>query len=77
MLTTVKTSLQTARVIASCVLGSILPGVAYALDPEMSLTQYNVSAWSVEDGWPENTVRAIWQTRSARIGLSSGKLLRN
>ncbi|MDQ3649043.1 MAG: hypothetical protein M3458_01945 [Acidobacteriota bacterium] len=77
MLTTVKTSLQTARVIGSCVLGLLLPGVAYALDPEKTLTQYNVSAWSVEDDLPQNTRAPSGRRALLVLGLSSGKLLRN
>ena len=35
---------------------------AYALSPSKAITQYSITAWSQEDGLPQNTIRAITQT---------------
>ena len=37
-------------------------GRAYALSPAKAITQYSITAWSQEDGLPQNTIRAIAQT---------------
>lgn len=55
------------RVVVLCVLMLILPVAARALDPEKSLTHYSMKAWSIEDGLPQNTVRAVLQTRDGYL----------
>jgi ligand-binding sensor domain-containing protein len=63
----VKANLRAVRVFALCMQALLLPYTAYALDPEKSLTQYTMSAWGIEDGLPQNTVRSVLQTRDGYL----------
>ncbi len=40
----------------------LCPAEALALDPAKALTQFTHSAWLMEDGLPQNSIRAIAQT---------------
>lgn len=42
-----------------------------ALDPSKMLSQYVHSVWGIEQELPQNTVRAIWQTRDGYIWLAT------
>src|SRR5688572_9333531 len=44
---------------------------ASALDPATRLTQYGRDAWQVEDGLPQNTIKAIHQTRDGYLWLAT------
>jgi ligand-binding sensor domain-containing protein/signal transduction histidine kinase len=47
------------------------PGPSAALDPRKSITQYGHDVWQAEDGLPQNTVRAIRQTRDGYLWLAT------
>ncbi len=63
----VELGLRLFRFSVVCGLALLLPNAIYALDPTKALTQYNVSAWSIEDGLPQNTVRSVLQTRDGYL----------
>src|SRR5688500_10566961 len=44
---------------------------AAALDPHKLLTQYGHDVWQIEDGLPQNTIRAIRQTRDGYLWLAT------
>ncbi len=44
---------------------------AWALDPRKSLTQYTRTTWTQEHGLPQDTIRAITQTRDAYLWLGT------
>src|SRR5258708_21808134 len=44
---------------------------AQALDPSRTLTRYGHDVWQREQGLPNNTVRAILQTREGYIWLAT------
>src|SRR5258706_6746186 len=41
------------------------------LDPGFAVTQYGHSVWTVEQGLPQNSVRAIVQTRDGHLWLGT------
>jgi ligand-binding sensor domain-containing protein/signal transduction histidine kinase len=48
-----------------------LTGSALALDPPKAITQYTRTVWQMEDGLPQNAIRAIAQTRDGYIWLGT------
>src|SRR5579863_1042837 len=44
---------------------------AKALDPRTALTQYSVSLWTEEHGLPQNTIRAITQTKDGYLWVAT------
>src|SRR5215208_2892906 len=44
---------------------------ALALDPEKKIVQYGYGIWRTEDGLPQNTVRAIQQSRDGYIWFAT------
>jgi signal transduction histidine kinase len=46
-------------------------GSAWALDPRKSLTQYSRTTWTQEHGLPQDTIRAIVQTRDGYLWLGT------
>jgi signal transduction histidine kinase/ligand-binding sensor domain-containing protein len=58
-----------AFVAACALLGS--PRSAAALDPHRALDQYIHDAWTSEDGLPQNSVRAIAQTKDGYLWLGT------
>src|SRR5580704_5163682 len=42
-----------------------------ALDPQTALTQYSVSLWTQEHGLPQNTIRAITQTKDGYLWVAT------
>src|SRR5687768_26466 len=66
-----KTSLA-ARLVLGAVLGALLSsGTALALDPRKALSQYRVDVWKQRDGLPQDSVKAIVQTRDGYIWLGT------
>jgi signal transduction histidine kinase/ligand-binding sensor domain-containing protein/CheY-like chemotaxis protein len=62
----------TRRIIAACIaLASLWGGEARALDPAKALTQFTHSAWLMEDGLPQNSIRAIAQTTDGYLWLAT------
>ncbi len=56
------------------VLGALLalqPSAAAALDPSRLITQYGHDVWLTRDGLPQNSVRAIVQTRDGYLWLGT------
>src|SRR5215210_3020916 len=52
-------------------LALVLGKTAIALDPAREMIQYGHSVWRTENGLPQNTVRAILQTRNGYIWLAT------
>ena len=50
--------------------GWLAPGV-HALDPRKSLTQYSRTIWTQERGLPQDTIRAITQTKDGYLWLGT------
>ncbi|MCI0602185.1 ATP-binding protein [bacterium] len=44
---------------------------SFALDPSKFITQYGHRTWQIDDGLPQNTVRAIVQTRDGYLWLGT------
>src|SRR5437588_10460397 len=44
---------------------------AFALDPRKSLSQYSRTVWTQERGLPQDTIRAITQTRDGYLWLGT------
>jgi signal transduction histidine kinase/ligand-binding sensor domain-containing protein len=44
----------------------------YALDPARLITQYSLDVWLTRDGLPQNSVRAVVQTRDGYLWLGTG-----
>ncbi len=61
----------TKRFAAVCLLAALLPPGARALDPRKSLTQYSRTIWTQERGLPQDTIRAIAQTRDGYLWLGT------
>ena len=60
------------RNIAACIaLASLWPAEALALDPAKALTQFTHSAWLMEDGLPQNSIKAIAQTTDGYLWLAT------
>jgi signal transduction histidine kinase/ligand-binding sensor domain-containing protein len=60
--------------VAGWVLGGLLalePSAAAALDPSRLITQYGHDVWLTRDGLPQNSVRAIVQTRDGYLWLGT------
>jgi signal transduction histidine kinase/ligand-binding sensor domain-containing protein len=51
---------------------ALQPKAAYALDPTRLITQYGLDVWLTRDGLPQNSVRAIVQTRDGYLWLGTG-----
>jgi signal transduction histidine kinase/ligand-binding sensor domain-containing protein len=63
-----------ARRIPRWLLGGLLalqPAPAHALDPSRLITQYGHDVWLTRDGLPQNSVRAIVQTRDGYLWLGT------
>jgi ligand-binding sensor domain-containing protein/signal transduction histidine kinase len=54
-----------------CICATLTITTARALAPDRSVAQYGHSAWRTENGLPQNTVRAILQTRDGYIWLAT------
>jgi signal transduction histidine kinase/ligand-binding sensor domain-containing protein len=52
-------------------LSAWLASGAYALDPRKSLTQYSRTLWTQERGLPQDTIRAIAQTKDGYLWLGT------
>jgi ligand-binding sensor domain-containing protein/signal transduction histidine kinase len=50
---------------------SLHPAPAHALDPSRLITQYGHDVWLTRDGLPQNSVRAIVQTRDGYLWLGT------
>ena len=59
------------RIAAWCVLAACLAPGAFALDPRKSLTQYSRTLWNQERGLPQDTIRAITQTKDGYLWLGT------
>jgi len=59
------------RVAAAAALLLVLAGDAGALSPRKSLTQYSRTTWTQEHGLPQDTIRAIAQTRDGYLWLGT------
>jgi signal transduction histidine kinase/ligand-binding sensor domain-containing protein len=72
-------SRSTSRIVG-CLVGAILvlqPATTLALDPARLITQYGLDIWLTRDGLPQNSVKAIVQTRDGYLWLgTSGGLAR-
>jgi signal transduction histidine kinase/ActR/RegA family two-component response regulator/streptogramin lyase len=58
------------RSLVSACLLAVAPG-AFALDPELALTQYPRRIWQVEQGLPQSTIPTIAQTRDGYLWLGT------
>jgi diguanylate cyclase (GGDEF)-like protein len=56
--------------IVVCLLGAWASRVQ-ALDPSFGLTQYGFRSWTVEQGLPQNQVKAVLQTRDGHLWLGT------
>ena len=52
-------------------LAAWLASAAYALDPLKTLTQYSRTIWTQERGLPQDTIRAITQTKDGHLWLGT------
>ena len=52
-------------------MASLWPAAALALDPAKALTQFTHSVWVMEDGLPQNSIRAIAQTADGYLWLAT------
>ena len=52
-------------------LASLWPAESLALDPAKAITQFTHSAWVMEDGLPQNSIRAIAQTNEGYLWLAT------
>jgi signal transduction histidine kinase len=60
--------------IPGLLLGALLvlqPEAAYGLDPARLITQYGLDVWLTRDGLPQNSVKAIVQTRDGYLWLGT------
>lgn len=55
-------------VLTSCVWTA---STTHALDPTKAITQYTLTSWQVEEGLPQNTVRAIAQTPDGYLWIGT------
>src|SRR5207249_6088 len=65
---------RSASRIPGLLLGACLglsPTAAYGLDPARLITQYGLDTWLTRDGLPQNSVRAIVQTRDGYLWLGT------
>jgi signal transduction histidine kinase/ligand-binding sensor domain-containing protein len=66
--------IRPARRMPGLLLGGLLalqPAVAHGLDPSRLITQYGHDVWLTRDGLPQNSVRAILQTRDGYLWLGT------
>jgi ligand-binding sensor domain-containing protein/signal transduction histidine kinase len=59
------------RIGAVVLLAACLASGAFALDPRKSLTQYSRTIWTQERGLPQDTIRAITQTKDGYLWLGT------
>jgi signal transduction histidine kinase/ligand-binding sensor domain-containing protein/ActR/RegA family two-component response regulator len=59
------------RCALACALACALPYAAPALDPRRAVTQYGLDIWTTRHGLPQNSVRAIVQTRDGYLWLGT------
>ena len=59
------------RIAVWCALAAWLAPGALALDPRKSLTQYSRTEWTQERGLPQDTIRAITQTKDGYLWLGT------
>ena len=59
------------RIGAVVLLAGWLASGAFALDPRKSLTQYSRTIWTQERGLPQDTIRAITQTKDGYLWLGT------
>src|SRR3954447_14695208 len=60
-----------ARIAGWCALAACLAPGASALDPRKSLTQYSRTLWTQERGLPQDTIRAITQSKDGYLWLGT------
>ncbi len=60
-----------ARRLAALGLGLLCVRAAVALDPRKALTQYSRTVWTQEHGLPQDTIRAITQTKDGYLWLGT------
>jgi signal transduction histidine kinase/streptogramin lyase len=51
---------------------ALQPTAAHGLDPTRRITQYGLDTWLTRDGLPQNSVKAIVQTRDGYLWLGTG-----
>src|SRR6476620_1030552 len=59
------------NIAALMALALLCPAEALALDPAKALTQFTHSAWLMEDGLPQNSIKAIAQTADGYLWLAT------
>ena len=59
------------NIVALIALALLCPAEALALDPAKALTQFTHSAWLMEDGLPQNSIKAIAQTADGYLWLAT------
>jgi signal transduction histidine kinase/ligand-binding sensor domain-containing protein len=59
------------RAPAAALLVLLAASPARALDPALTVTQYSIDAWTIDDGLPQNTVNAVLQTRDRYLWLGT------
>ena len=59
------------RIAAAAALLALCSSGALALDPRKSLTQYSRTVWTQERGLPQDTIRAITQTKDGYLWLGT------
>jgi PAS domain S-box-containing protein len=59
------------NLVALTVLASLWPAETLALDPAKAITQFTHSVWLMEDGLPQNSIRAIAQTGEGYLWLAT------
>src|SRR5258708_38905278 len=59
------------RIVAAIASCGLLAQDLSALDPRKSLTQYSRTVWTQERGLPQDTIRAIEQTRDGDLWLGT------
>ena len=64
-------ALMKTLIVAVWMLAALVAPGARALDPRKSLTQYSRTIWTQERGLPQDTIRAITQTRDGYLWLGT------
>ena len=63
--------MNTARMSACATLFLLCVGPVFALNPARALTQYTRTVWTQEHGLPQDTIRAIAQTKDGYLWLGT------
>ena len=64
-------SSSAARLLALLITGAIALVPAYALNPQRAITQYTRTVWTQEHGLPQDTIRAITETKDGYLWLGT------